>query len=53
MSHAAPDYAPRGSALVAASALGVSENPLQDKAIREHLAWLYGLPTTRWDLIAS
>lgn len=53
MSHAAPDYAPPGSALVAASALGVWETPLQDRAIREHLAWLYGVPTTGWDLIAS
>jgi hypothetical protein len=53
MSHAAPDYAPPGSALVAASALGVWENPLEDKAIREHLAWLYGVPTAKWDLIAN
>jgi len=53
MSHAAPDYAPPGSALVAASALGVWENPLQEKAVREHLAWLYGVPTAKWDLIAS
>jgi predicted NAD/FAD-dependent oxidoreductase len=53
MSHAAPDYAPTGSALVAASALGVWENPLEDKAIREHLAWLYGVPTAKWDLIAN
>ena len=53
MSHAAPDYAPPGSALVAASALGVWENPLQDRAVREHLAWLYGVPTVRWDLVGS
>ena len=53
MSHAAPDYAPPGSALVAASALGVWENPKQDKAVREHLAWLYGVPTKDWELIAS
>lgn len=53
MSHAAPDYAPPGSALVAASALGVQDDPQQDKAIREQLAWLYGLPTNKWELIAS
>ena len=53
MSHAAPAYAPPGCALVAASALGVSENPLQDNAVREHLAWLYGVPTKDWELIAS
>jgi phytoene dehydrogenase-like protein len=53
MSHAAPAYAPPGGALVAASALGAWTTPMQDKTIREHLAWLYGLPTTKWDLIAS
>lgn len=53
MSHAAPDYAPPGSALVAASALGAAENPTHDKAVREHLAWLYGVPATKWELIAS
>jgi len=53
MSHAAPDYAPPGSALVAASALGVWKNPLQDKAVREHLAWLYGVPTAKWDLVGN
>ncbi len=52
MSHAAPDYAPPGSALVAASALGVRDG-LQDKAVREQLAWLYGVSTAKWDLIAS
>lgn len=53
LSHAAPAYAPAGSALVAASALGVWDNPEQDDAVREHLAWLYGVPTRNWDLIAS
>ena len=53
MSHAAPDYAPPGCALVAASALGVWDTPAQDSAVREHLAWLYGVSTTRWELIAS
>ena len=53
LSHAAPGYAPPGSALVAASALGARDNPLQDNDVREHLAWLYGIPTRKWDLIAS
>lgn len=52
LSHAAPDYAPPGGALVAASALGVRDSPEQDDAVREHLAWLYGLPTRDWELIA-
>ena len=51
LSHAAPDYAPAGSALVAASALGVWDG--SDDDIRTHLEWLYGVPTARWDLIAS
>lgn len=53
LSHAAPDYAPAGSALVSASALGVWEAPEQEAAVREHLAWLYGVPTDGWELIAS
>lgn len=51
MSHAAPDYAPPGDALVAASALGVWESG-KDSAVRDHLAWLYGVPTANWELIA-
>ena len=53
MSHAAPDYAPPGCALVAASALGVWDTPELETAVREHLEWLYGVPTTGWELIAS
>lgn len=53
LSHAAPDYAPAGSALVAASALGASDNPARDDSVREHLAWLYGVPTRNWELIAG
>jgi hypothetical protein len=26
---------------------------LPDKAVREQLAWMYGVPTMKWDLIAS
>jgi len=53
LSHAAPDYAPVGSALVSASALGVWEAPEQENTVREHLAWLYGVPTNDWELIAT
>ncbi|MFM9033288.1 MAG: NAD(P)/FAD-dependent oxidoreductase [Mycobacterium sp.] len=49
LSHAAPDYAPPGSALVAASALGIWNGP--EEPVRKHLEWLYGVPTTQWDLI--
>jgi len=53
LSHAAPDYAPAGSALIAASALGAWDTPGKDDVVREHLAWLYGVPTKGWELIAS
>jgi hypothetical protein len=53
LSHAAPDYAPPDSALIAASALGAWDTPEQDNAVRDHLAWLYGRPTQGWELIAS
>ncbi len=53
LTHAAPDYAPAGSALVSASALGVWEGAAQENAVRDHLAWLYGVPTKRWELLAS
>lgn len=53
LTHAAPGYAPAGSALVSASALGVRDTPADEVAARDHLAWLYGVPTTQWELIAS
>ena len=53
LTHAAPDYAPAGSALVSASALGVRDTPDDERAVREHLSWLYGVPTGGWELIAS
>jgi hypothetical protein len=53
LTHAAPDYAPAGSALISASALGVRDTAADEKAVREHLEWLYGVPTKDWDLIAS
>ena len=53
LTHAAPDYAPAGAALISASALGVRDAATDEKAVREHLAWLYGMPTKDWELIAS
>ena len=53
MSHAAPDYAPAGSSLVAASALGLRTGAADEAAVRTHLEWLYGVPTSGWDLIAT
>lgn len=53
LSHAAPDYAPAGSALVSASTLGLRRDAADEAAVRTHLEWLYGVPTTDWDLIAS
>ena len=53
LTHAAPDYAPAGTALISASALGVWDTPAHEKAVREHLAWLYGVPTRDWELLAS
>ena len=53
LTHAAPDYAPAGSALVSASALGAGETIADENAVREHLAWLYGVPTADWELLAT
>ena len=53
LTHAAPDYAPAGAALISASALGVWDMPAHENAVREHLAWLYGVPTRDWELLAS
>jgi len=53
LTHAAPEYAPAGAALISASALGVKDTPADENAAREHLAWLYGVPTHDWELLAS
>ncbi|MCH9668725.1 MAG: FAD-dependent oxidoreductase [Actinomycetia bacterium] len=53
LTHAAPDYAPAGNALVSASALGVREGADQENAVRDHLGWLYGLPAKQWELIGA
>ncbi len=51
-SHAAPAYAPPGVALVSASALGVRDTVAQERAVRDHLGWLYGARAERWELVA-
>jgi len=53
LTHAAPEYAPAGAALISASALGVKDTPADESAAREHLAWLYGVPTHGWELLAT
>lgn len=53
LTHAAPEYAPAGAALISASALGVWDSPGDENAVREHLAWLYGVPTRDWELLAT
>ena len=52
MSHAAPGYAPAGSSLVSSSALGVRDTAAHERAVRDHLSWLYGVDASRWELIA-
>jgi len=53
LTHAAPDYAPAGSALISASALGVSTGVADERAVRDHLGWLYGMPAADWELLAT
>jgi hypothetical protein len=53
LTHAAPEYAPAGAALISASALGVWDSPGDENAVREHLGWLYGVPTRDWELLAT
>jgi phytoene dehydrogenase-like protein len=52
MSNAAPEYAPAGKSLVAASVVGVSASSGASEAvIRVELARMYGTPTDEWDLL--
>jgi phytoene dehydrogenase-like protein len=50
MSNAAPEYAPPGRSLIAASVVGPS--PAED-VIRAELARLYGVPATEWELLST
>lgn len=51
LTHAAPSYASGGRVLVSASVLGAHESSAIDHAVRAHLSLLYGVPTSRWDLV--
>lgn len=53
LTHAAPTYAPAGMSLVSASALGVRDTRENERAVRDHLTWMYGVPTRDWELIAT
>jgi phytoene dehydrogenase-like protein len=52
MSNAAPEYAPAGRSLIAASVVGVSApSGASEAVIRTELARMYGAPTDDWDLL--
>jgi phytoene dehydrogenase-like protein len=52
MSNAAPEYAPAGTSLIAASVVGASApSGASEAVIRVELARLYGLPTDDWQLL--
>ena len=53
LTNANPSYAPAGQALVSASALGVRETRENERAVRDHLSWMYGVPTAGWELLAT
>jgi phytoene dehydrogenase-like protein len=49
-SNAAPEYAPAGRSLVAASAVGIVVDEL---TVRAELARLYGVPTADWEVLST
>lgn len=52
MSNAAPEYAPAGKSLIAASVVGVSApSGASEAVIRVELARMYGAPTEDWELL--
>jgi phytoene dehydrogenase-like protein len=52
MSNAAPEYAPAGKSLIAASSVGVSApSGASEAVIRVELARMYGVPTDDWQLL--
>lgn len=53
ISQAASTYAPPGKALVSSSALGVRDSAANERAVRDHLSWLYGVDASRWGHIAT
>jgi phytoene dehydrogenase-like protein len=53
LSNAAPEYAPAGRSLIAASVVGVSApSGASEAVIRVELARLYGVPTDDWELLS-
>ncbi|MFJ2023318.1 FAD-dependent oxidoreductase [Streptomyces sp. NPDC087897] len=52
MSAVDPARAPEGRTLVTSTVLGTPPADL-DRSVRAHLATLYGVPTERWELLAS
>jgi len=52
MSNAAPEYAPAGKSLIAASSVGASApTGASEAVIRVELARMYGVPTDDWQLL--
>jgi phytoene dehydrogenase-like protein len=52
MSNAAPEYAPAGRVLIAASVVWISPTSAEP-VIRAELARLYGVPDSGWDLLST
>jgi phytoene dehydrogenase-like protein len=53
VSNAAPEYAPAGKSLIAASSVGVSApSGASEAVIRVELARMYGVPTEEWELLS-
>ena len=53
MSNAAPEYAPAGRSLIAASVVGVSApSGASEAVIRVELSRMYGVPTDDWELLS-
>ncbi|MGK5684869.1 NAD(P)/FAD-dependent oxidoreductase [Actinoplanes sp. URMC 104] len=54
MSNAAPEYAPTGKSLIAASVVGVSApSSASETVIRVELSRLYGVPTDDWQMLET
>lgn len=53
LSNAAPEYAPAGKSLIAATSVGVSApSGASEAVIRVELARIYGVPTEEWELLS-
>ena len=52
MTNAAPSYAPSGKVLISSSALGTNASVEDERAVRTHLATMYGVDTTAWEPLA-